>query len=230
MNELLEFTGILERTLQNAGSSDPTEPPFTVSTLHFNKIGDWFKSPGQQLQTKYGWGNSTFDGRDLLKNLEKVLVALGAPVFYNNAANKLNATLLEIAPKTDVDPKGLALSVKSSITTGNVILVEDTDWRLGFQLDFVLPYDTLLIVQPNGKLTFQPPGTGSSVGGKLELRFEADRTATPEAFILLGQAGGSGLQIGKFTINAGAAFSWNDAAREGKGDFGLGAKCKKVRY
>ncbi|MEQ1721362.1 MAG: hypothetical protein ABL887_09670, partial [Nitrosomonas sp.] len=51
VNELLELLGILERERNNAGSTDPSNPEFTISTFHFNMLGNWLQSPVSAFQT-----------------------------------------------------------------------------------------------------------------------------------------------------------------------------------
>lgn len=63
LNEVLEFTGILEREDFNLDSTDPTKPFYTINTFHFDRVGGWLSNPTQQLQSLYDWGSAAFDGK-----------------------------------------------------------------------------------------------------------------------------------------------------------------------
>jgi hypothetical protein len=215
VNELFEVLGILERNDFNAGSVDPDNPPFTVSTFHFGRLGDWFQSPATVLRTLYQWDDPAFTGVALLERLSNLLAALGAPAFFDGTAvpPKLDLLLVELTPKTDISPKGLLAAIRSEISTGALKFGAD-DWRVELQLDFALPFTSSLLIQPTG-LTFNPPATSGTFAGNTTIKFIADRTGAADGYILLGQPGGSRLAVHKFEIDLGAGFTWDGTHAHG---------------
>src|SRR6185436_5588944 len=122
LNEVLEFFGILERIEHNSDSEDPNNPPFTLAEFHFNKIGDWLKSPATELRAAYKWGDAAFDGLKILKAIENFITRIGFPALVDDTAipPRLDAVFFEILPKTDIDPKGLELDLKTQLSTGTL--------------------------------------------------------------------------------------------------------------
>src|SRR5690606_22544892 len=56
--EALEFIGLLERTDENVGSTDPTKPPYVRRVIHLDQLVAFLESPLDHLETLYGWGSS----------------------------------------------------------------------------------------------------------------------------------------------------------------------------
>jgi hypothetical protein len=220
LNELLEFMGVLERQVANAGSSDPDNPPYDVATFHFSRFADWLQSPGAVMKTLYQWDDPAFTGVELLKRLGSLLSALGGPVFFDDTSvpPKLDFVLAEVTPKTDITPKGLALALRSDFNSGTVTFAVD-DWKVEIKLDATLPFSSSLIIQPNG-LTFIPPDTSTPFAGQTTVTFTGDRTAATDGYVLLGQPGGSRLEVRKFDVEMGAAFTWDGA--KANGEFSIG--------
>ena len=204
VNELLAFLGILEQQSFNTGSVDPANPPYTISTFHFGRVGDWFTSPGNVARTLYKWDDPAFTGVELLQRLADLLAAIGGPVHFDGTAvpPKLDLVLLAITPKTDISPKGLMAALRSDFNTGVISFGAD-DWKVEVDLGFTLPFTSSLIIQPTG-LTFNPPSPAGTYSGDATVKFIADRTAAANPYTLLGQPGGSRLEVrGCFLLRRG---------------------------
>jgi len=215
INELLEVLGVLERQQFNLGSVDPDNPPFRVSSFHFGRLGDWLQSPAGVLKTLYQWDDPAFTGAALLERLGNLLSAVGAPAFFDDTAAppKLDLALIEVAPKTDVSPKGLVVALRSDISTGTIKFGAD-DWRVDVGLEFALPFTSSLVIQPTG-LTFNPPAATGTYAGNLSVKFIGDRTGAADGYILLGQPGGSRLAVQKFEFDLGGGFTWDGTMAHG---------------
>jgi hypothetical protein len=220
LNEVLEFFGILERVEHNSDSEDPNNPPFTLAEFHFNKIGDWLKSPATELRAAYKWGDAAFDGLKILKAIENFITRIGFPALVDDTATppRLDAVFFEILPKTDIDPKGLELDLKTQLSTGTLSF-EQQDFKGELKLDFQLPFDTQLIVQPNGNIAFKPPDISDVITGELELTLTAGRTAPLEPFVILGQAGSSRLELAEASLGFNPRLIWDPATGQANGVF-----------
>jgi Family of unknown function (DUF6603) len=215
INELLVLLGILEQQVLNADSTDPDNPPFIVSTFHFGRLGDWLRSPATALRELYQWGDPAFTGVELLERLGNLLAALGGPVFFDGAAvpPRLDLVIVELTPKTDITPRGLAVVLRSDFNSGPTTFAAD-DWTIESRLDFTLPFTSSLIIQPDG-LTFVPPSTATPLAGNVAVKFTADRTAATDGYVLLGQPGGSRLEVRRFEVELGAGFAWDGTRANG---------------
>jgi hypothetical protein len=220
VNELLELLGILERQRFNEGSTDPDHPPYALASFHFERLGTWLQSPATVLRELYKWDDPAFTGVELLQRLGDLLGALGAPVFFDGGAipPKLDIVLLEVTPRTDVSPKGLSLGLRSDLSTGTLAFGAD-DWRIEVKLDFALPFTSVILIQPTG-ITFTPPSPSATYAGNATVKFIADRTSAADGYILLGQPGGSRLEVHKFEVDLGGGFRWDGT--HASGSFSVG--------
>jgi hypothetical protein len=220
VNETFELLGVLQRTELPAAVA--TDPPVTISTLRFDRIGDWLESPAGVLRTLYGWDDPGFTGVALLERLGALLAALGAPVFFDAAASPpaLDIVVVQIVPNTTVTPKGLSIRLRSDFNTGTIEFAQD-DWKVQVEIGLKLPFTTEVVIQPTG-LTFVPPAASGSTAGSLTTRFIADRSNATDGYVLLGQPGGSRLEVRKFTLELGGDFTWDGTAA--RGGFSVGGE------
>lgn len=215
VNQVLEFLGILDLSEMNAGSVNPALPPYTLTSFHFDKIGRWLSSPGDELKSLYKWGENSFDGKALFSKLEGIFSRLNFPVIYDEVAPpKLDMVVLEIVPKTDVIPKGIVIQLKNKIQTGTQSFSGD-EWKLDWKLDFSPPVNTQLIIQPNGHVEFIPPPASASISGEADLKLKVKKVLPPLPYVILGQAGGSRFEVGEFNLNSNVKLTWNGAKAAG---------------
>ena len=222
--EVIEFTGLLERTEENVGSVDPTKPPFTKREIHIDQFLNFLKSPLDYLKAKYGWGSPTFDGNVLLDTFQHLLNEAGAPAILDTSVNPhvLDLYFVEISPKTDIDPKGLSIKVADTFDLDNTTTFTQDDWKLEFQFNGQLGVGAELIIQPNDKITFKPP-SGQVQGDSLIKWTGGSDTGDP--YLILGQAGGSRLEARQLIVKLGAGFAWNGT--QAIGDLIATAEVKK---
>lgn len=213
---VISFLDILRQSEENIGSSNPNKPPYTLSTFHFNKIGDWLSKPANQLSSLYKWGHASFDGKLLFEKLEDILSRQAIPVIYNDAeVPSLDLIVIEVVPKTDVTPKGIILRIKNEFN--KEFKTEEDDYTLEFKMDFDFPFNTELLIQPNGNIAFTPP-TASPLNGKVLFNLAVEKKPDPEPvpYILIGQTGKSRLEFMGFNLKSGTDFTWETSSASGK--------------
>ena len=211
VNELLELLGLLERQHFNEGSTDPDNPPYALSSFHFDRLGTWLSSPAAAMRDLYGWDDPAFTGTELLGRLGALLAALGAPSFFDATAvpPELDLVIIEIAPRTDLTPRGLGIDLRSDFSTG-MIRVQRDDWSVELELGFTLPFTSSILIQPTG-ITFVPPAPATTFAGNIATRVAADRTGAAAGYILIGQPGASRLEVRRVQLELGGAFRWDGA-------------------
>src|SRR6266851_2261153 len=229
LNDVLEFFGLLERQDHNQDSTDPNNPPYTIATYRFDHIGGWFSDPGGQVKTLYDWGANGFDGSKLFAKIESILARNALPVIFDDSGTppRLDIVFAEIVPKTDVTPHGLLIRIKSDISSGLQTLPLGDDASLEFKIDFQLPSNTGLSITPSGGFGLVPPAPGSTFSGDFLFKVIAQKTSPPEPFILFGQAGGSRLELGQFTLTTGATVTWDGS--KANGDFLVEADAEHLK-
>ncbi len=213
---VLSFMGILNQSEQNIGSTDPNQLPYTLSTFHFDQIVNCLSKPANQLKALYQWGDNAFDGRLLFARLEDILSRLAIPVIYDDTTGipKLDLIIVEAIPKTDINPKGVVVKLKNDINTDYTISEDDFD--LKFKIDFNPPFNTELLIQPNGNVSFTPP-EATPLSGSVLFELTVKKKTNPEPYIILGETGGSRLEVLEFNLKSGSDLTWqSDSA---KGDF-----------
>lgn len=219
LNDMLELIGFLEREDHNEDSTDPNNPPFSVTTYHFDQIGDWFTDPIARIKTLYGWGNANFTGLALFEKLEHIVARSGLPVALDDSnpnVPRLDFVFVEMQPKTVGAQHGLQLKLRSKISSGEQTFALGEDARIEWKVDFAPPRDTSVTLLPNGEISFQPPSAGTPLSGELTLKVIAERTEPPEPFILFGQAGASRLEMAKFIFTTGTRVTWDGTKANGE--------------
>ncbi|HEX6648785.1 MAG TPA: DUF6603 domain-containing protein, partial [Pyrinomonadaceae bacterium] len=216
LNELLQFLNILEEVIENPDSTDPNNPPFSKLVFNFKNLSKWVKSPRQQLAALYDWDDDSFDAAALFIKLEPLFLALGAPPFFDEEVTppKLDLVVAELTPNTDLTPPGLEIRSKIGLDAGEFSFALDDEMKLVLTLGFDTSFGSGLIIQPNGNVTLISPATDVTISAKVELRFEADRTALPNKYILIGEVGGNRLEIGKLVARAGVEIVTGSAGAE----------------
>ncbi len=221
LNELLEFLSILEQVVENPDSTDPNNPPFAKFVFNFENLSKWVKSPRQQLETLYDWDNDSFDSVKLFRKLEKLFLALGAPPFFDDLATPptLDLVVAELKANTELTPPGLEARWRFGVDAGELSVPLGDEMKLVLKTGFGTSFGSGIIFQPDGNVTLVSPATDVNLSGELELRFEADRAALPNKYILIGEVGGSRLEIGKFIARAGVEILTSSAEDDARGKF-----------
>lgn len=219
VNEVLELIGVLERAEHNVDSTDPAQPEYTVSRFHFDQLFAWLRDPGDRLRTLYGWGDPGFDGSLLLPKVERLISSTGMPVVYHAAENRLDLVLLQVTAPPTLSPRGLHIGLDTQFNSGTLEL-PNGDFTLTAELGLNAPPGLGITIQPGGKVELVPPDPAAQIDGSLSLGFLT--SAGP--YVLLGEAGGSRVEIGGFGFEGGVRLSWVPAEGRASGDFELSGR------
>jgi hypothetical protein len=197
LKEGAQFVGLLNEQQFNAGSVDPNHPPFTIPSFDFGVISKWLSNPKQELIDLYQWGDPAFDGKPLLKAMQVLAGGFGLPSLYDDPSTKLDLFLFEITPKTDVNPKGLLITLRSELSTGTQQFTKD-NWKVEAKADATFHTDTSLLIQPDGTVTVTVPGGFPPVQGDLFVKWTGRKPAG--SFVILGEAGASRIEVQELSV------------------------------
>lgn len=215
MAAFLEFFGIIEKSIQNPGSTNPFAPEFTRHRLHLDNLLEFFKNPAQLTANLYDWGKPNFNGKKMLKALHKIALGLGFPAVYIDSPTELDIMFLKIKPNLSGPLPGIDILLGDKVGAAGSIDFGNTKWNLNTSLAASLAAEAGLTIKPGGDVKIIPP-TGS-VSGDFVITFSVPGIGAPaEPYILIGQAGASRFEFQKFEAKAGAGMTWNGSAAEGR--------------
>lgn len=209
---VLQVFGIVERTFVAGDLSDPTKPDFERIVLHLDQFFAAVTNPIAHLQTLYQWGQAGFDATTLLTVLGDALGLLGLPVLLQPASGPdpvtLQAWALDLLP-TSSGPPGLelelAVPVESNQTT--TFPLSPPTWLVTITNQVAIMARASGTIRPPFDIELQPPS------GEITASTDVAITAQPpNPLILLGDTGGSRLQLSSVTLGGGLAFTWDSGS------------------
>lgn len=210
--EIIEFVGGIERKIRNSGSTDPNLPEFTEYKFNPDKLTAFIQSPVEALNSLYDWGNNSFNGFKLLPVLQDLFGKSGFAAIIDTSVspNVLDIVFAELAPKTDIDPRGVELKLITKIEIDKAIpFNQGGDWQIEAIIENDIEANTSIILQPDDKITFKPPS--ASANGDYGIRFRSGRAdGTP--FIIFGKPNQSRLEVKAFLLEAISKLNFGTAA------------------
>ncbi|HKG46741.1 MAG TPA: DUF6603 domain-containing protein [Pyrinomonadaceae bacterium] len=211
----LTVLGLIEREFQAGDPANPTKPAFEVSHLRPERLGPLLSSPGDYLQDLYGWGTAGFNGETLFQVLASVVTSLGLPARYVPPAGgvpaKLEAFAIDLTVDTSVNPPGLIVDFQMPMaaTVERTINLPHPAWRLRLRGSAELEIGATANVAPPLEISIRPPQ--GSLAGQVEVILQG---APQSPFILIGQTGGSRLEVGSVSVGALLRLEWNSATNQ----------------
>ena len=206
----LTLFGIVDRVPVDGDANDPTRPAFERTELHPERLLELLSRPGDYLTARFGWGQPGFDGVVLLQGLARLIDRLGLPATYfppdGGDPARLDAFAFDISADPSISPPGLLFEVFLPVG-GDIDFpfpAPHPAWLFKAHFDGTLAVGLTARVRPPFTVQLTPP-TGK-VEGKATLTI-AGKPATP--FILLGQAGGSRLEVREVNGEVGVRFNWD---------------------
>lgn len=222
VGETLDFIGVIERV--DVPGVDPLHPPFQRRSFSFSRLTAFLGDPLGTLGTLYGWGQAGFNGVKLLSAVNRLAASRGVPSLLDltGGTPTLDVVFLEVTPKTDA-PKGLRVKmVQPFVLQGSTPITQD-DWTLEVEAAGGLKVGSELIVTPDDGLSIANPGAVKAEG-KLGANWIFGKTGTPT--LILGEPGGSRLQVDKFILDGGVGLAWDAGKGQGAGTFKIGGMAK----
>ena len=213
---LLEVFGVIERTYHPGDPSNPAKPAYEAITLHLDRLLTTLINPVTQLQSLYHWGGPNLDAAALLQVLENALGAVGLPVALHPATATDPVTLdvfgLELKPTSSGSPPGLELDFAQSVSIdrNSTFPISPPTWNATVSTKATLAAKVGGALRPPLALELKPPSGQLTASSSLAITAQP-----PTPMILLGEAGGSRLELAAITLGAGAELTWDGKAASG---------------
>jgi hypothetical protein len=113
---ILDLAGVFTSTVIPGIPGDPTAPPHIRRGLGLNRVVKLFQDPNDLAHELYGWGETTFDGREFLNKLRTFLRSyeLPAELIEPGAGEPpiLESLIVALQANRSVSPPGLGFELR----------------------------------------------------------------------------------------------------------------------
>lgn len=204
----LRLAGVIDEIGVPSVPGDPARPPFVRRGLHVDRLLNLATAPGDFLRTTTGLGAPGFDGSLLWPRITAYLEEANLPYALLTPPGQppvLDAYLLRLA----VAGPGLTARLRVPATQ-DVSLAYRIGGPWSLKLDAKARFDAGLeaTITPPLSVKLTPPS--GAISGQVTGGIEAARPG--DTLLLLGQAQGSRLELGRFAASAGIAVSGSTSA------------------
>ncbi len=207
LHTALVLLGIVDEVVEPGHPTDPLRPPRRRVGLRLDRLVTLATAPHDFLRTVYGFGDASFDGLPLLTRLHDFLESLDLAVDLLVPAGQppvLEAYVLRLSTDPTASPPSLTARLRVPATY-DVALTFPLGGAWSLTMTAAARFEAGLEaeVHPPLELRLQPP-TGSITLDAAAL-LAAARPGAP--MVLLGQAGGSRLELARFALTGGVTGS-----------------------
>ncbi|MGD9702225.1 MAG: DUF6603 domain-containing protein [Acidimicrobiia bacterium] len=224
--EALDFLGAIERT--DVPAADAAHPAFLRRALHLDQLTNFLSDPATHLRNKYQWGDPAFTGLALLQKIAALLGRAGVPAVLDTGGPVpvLDVIVLEVSPKLDA-PLGLRVKIVHPLLIDQSQPFTQDDWSFNVTLDAQLGIGVEIVIMPTDGVTMKPAGS-EQVQGDVLVEWVGG-TPGGERYLVLGEPGGSRVEVQQFIARAGAGFAWDAATGQGQGTLNVSGEVKGGR-
>ena len=194
----LELSGLFDDTVIDADPADESLPAHRLKQVRFDRIGQLFADPAEHLKDLYGFGTSGFDGLELFRRVKQLVDRPDAEAILIDAPGQpaaLEAFLFRLA----VVPGGIpSLSIRLRIPAEKDLDVSTPiagPWSATVSSTARFEGGIEMLLHPQNGLSIEPPTAAASIEASFGIKAE-NSDGTP--MILVGQAGGSRLELQSF--------------------------------
>ena len=191
----LELVGFFDDSAMPGDPADPSQPPFHLKRVRFDRIGALFSDPAQYLKDLYGFGRPDFDGLELFRRVKHMVDRPEAQAILITAPGQpvaLEAFIFRLAVEPGAIP-GLRARVRVPAQKDvNVTVPISGPWSATVDSSSRFDGSLEFLLNPQTGLRIEPPAAAVSVTVAFGIK-TANSDGTP--MILIGQAGGSRLEL-----------------------------------
>ena len=206
--EVLTLVGLADDEIAEAAAGDALARPQRVRGIHFDRLLTLLTAPENYLRDRLGWGAAGFDGRELFTRIQALFTNHGTPVLLLEPPGQppiLEAFLVRMQADGG-SPPGLTVKLRTPAIedftktypiSSVVSLVMSTTARFDGGLD--------ITVRPPLNITAAPIAGSANIGVTAGVAIGRDEGP----MVLLGEAGGNGLFLQKFSGHFGISGNWS---------------------
>lgn len=203
------LAGFVDRIAHPGDPANPAKPEYEEVRLHVDRLLAFLTDPVGQLRSRYGWGDPASDGLALLNGLRDALALLGLPALVTteavSAAPRLRSLGFEIVPvQGGID---ILLPDALSYHENSTIPLRAPGWTLRIETEWASAAGTVIGLRSPLTIT-------GAAGGRVRIVLTG---APPEPMVLIGQTGGSRLEIAGVELSAAVDFDAAGAVPEVSG-------------
>lgn len=204
---LLNLLGIIEYVPSLGVPRDPTHPPFVSKRLQLQNLGKALSAPKDLIQAQLKWGAPDFDGSLLLPRLADALSLAGMHARFENIETPfIDAGMFTLTLDPATAPPALAFRLLYDVPSNLDITLPLTKlWSLRLQSRGSFAAGLEATAKPPANISIKP-----APGPKPEGLFVTFSAKPATQILILGQTGGTRLQVASivfragFDVNAGA--------------------------
>ena len=199
----LRLFGIIDDAPAPANAANPVALPVRHRVLHLDRLVSLVTDPAGWFADSYGFGTPTFDGLVLFTRIAELLDKLDLPFLLltpPGGATTLEAFFLRLGVDPAETPPALTARLRIPATVdASDILVSGEVWSIGVTAASRFEAGLDARITPPFGLTVN--GLEGAVQLDVSVDLTAERGGTP--MLLLGVAGGSRVELTKFTASIG---------------------------
>jgi len=196
----LDLAGLLDDEPIAGSPTDASLPPHRLKRIRFDRLTPLLTEPAEHLSNLYGFGRADFDGVELFRRIKSMVdtrdfegVLIQAP----GQPAVLEVFLFRLAVVPGAIP---ALSLRLRVPAQknlDVTLPIAGPWSASVTSSARFEGGIELLLHPTNGIRIQPPTAAASIDTAFGLKAEA---ADGSPMILIGQAGGSRLELQRFSL------------------------------
>ncbi len=195
----LSIAGLLDDIEIEADPTDPTLPAHRLQELRLDRLGTLFSDPSEHLRDLYGFGDATFDGLELFRRVKQMVDRADAEALLIEVPGQpavLDAFIFRLAVVPGAKP---GLSVRLRFPAEKDLELSTPlggPWSVTASSTARFEGGVELVLHPDDGLHIEPPSAAASIAAAIGI--EA-KNSDGSPIILIGQAGGSRLELGSFS-------------------------------
>jgi len=223
----LELIGLLDDREVPADPADPSAPPHRQQRLRFDRIGPLLSDPLQHLKDLYGFGRADFDGIELFTRIKALVDGPEAEALLIKAPGQpavLDAFMFRLAVAPAAIP-GLRIRFRRKVEKDiDVSVPISGPWKGTVHSTARFEGGIELLLDPRTGLHIEPPIAAATIEAAVGILAQRD-DGSP--LILIGQAGGSRLELGSFAARLPMSLSASLGAPSPEVDLGAEVELKR---
>jgi hypothetical protein len=223
----LDLVGLFDDTLVEADPADPSLSAHRLKQVRFDRIGPLFSNPAEHLKSLYGFGNPGFDGLELFRRIKQLVDRPDAEALLIEAPG-LPAVLEVWLFRIEVVPGAIpSLRIRLRIPAEKNLDVSTPltgPWSVTVTSAARFEGGIEILLHPTGGLRIEPPSAAASIDLALGVKAE-NSDGTP--MILVGQAGGSRLELQQFVVRLPLKMSASTGSPSPEINFGVELELKQ---